>query len=126
MASPSCIPGIKDLTPCKKVYKKFSPNIIVRLLLPPHRYVTGATFLQESSDTEGESTEGTNTELASRALRGGGGTGETHGGLKSELAWFVQWRFWQSRVAVLVILIQINATSRQSFSLSRISDQKSD
>jgi hypothetical protein len=29
MASPSCIPGIKDLTPCKKVYKKFSPNIIV-------------------------------------------------------------------------------------------------
>jgi hypothetical protein len=126
MASPSCIPGIKDITPCKKVYKKFSPNIIVRLLLPPHRYATGAPFLQESSDTEGESTEGANTELASRALRGGGGTRETHGGLESELAWFAQRRFWQSRVTMRVTLIQINATSRQSFSLSRISDQKSD
>jgi hypothetical protein len=90
MAYPSCIPGIKDITPCKKVYKKFSPNIIVRLLLSPHRYANATTFLQESSDTEGESTEGTNTELASRALRGGGGTGETHGSLESELAWFIR------------------------------------
>jgi len=67
----------------KKVYKKFSPNIVVRPRPSTHRSAIATTFLQESSDTESESTEGTNANLASRALRrSGGSTGKTHGGLE--------------------------------------------
>jgi hypothetical protein len=51
------------------VYKKFNPNIVVRLRLSSHRYAIATTFLQESGDTESESTERTDTELAGSALR---------------------------------------------------------
>lgn len=88
MASPSCTPGIeKDVTPCKKVYKKFNPNIVALLRLLSHRYVVAASFLQESSDTESESADSTDTaDLGSRALRRGGKGRHTHGGLGYELA----------------------------------------
>lgn len=89
MAFPSCNPEIKSITPCrKKVYKKFNPNIVALLRLLSHRYAIAAPFLQESSDTENESTDGTDSVLGSRALRGGGKVRNTHGGLGYELAWF--------------------------------------
>ena len=76
----------KDVTPCKKVYKKFNPNIVALLRLVSHRYAVAEPFLQESSDTESESAESTNTGgLGGTALRCAEGR-HTHGGLVFKLA----------------------------------------
>jgi len=94
------------------VYKKFSPNIVVRPRFSSHRYAIATTFLQESSDTKSEGTESTDAELASRALRrSGGGTGKAHGGLESELAWFMKQSIQQSEVAMRLVMIEFNAVS---------------